>query len=125
MAEERTEPSNWAGDTLLEKTVSYMMMGSIVGMVLLVCIFIPLLLAGMTWALWAEWADGSSQWMRSPARLLGAIWGFLVLACLGVQLISWVTSPEEPETAEESPREERGEPEATDKSPPPPPDVPA
>jgi len=132
VAEERTEPSNWswAGDTLLQKTVSYMMMGSIVGLVFIVCLFVPLALVGMTWGFWEGWADGSSQWMRSPARLLGAIWGFLALACLGVQVISWVTLPEEPETSEESPRKKRGEPagrdpEATDKSPPPPPDVPA
>ncbi|MED5417635.1 MAG: hypothetical protein VYA27_02980, partial [Verrucomicrobiota bacterium] len=130
---------HWAGDTRLEKIILYTVMGSIVGMVVLACIGIPLCLAGMTWAWWQGWADGSSQWMRSPLQLLGATWGFLALACLGVQVISWVTSPEEPGTSEESPREERGEPAgldpeesqrgdtlaASDKSPPPPPDAPA
>ena len=121
--------------TRLEKIILYM----IIGIIVATCIGIPLGLAGMTWAWWQGWADGSSQWMRSPAQLLGATWGFLALACLGVQVISWVTSPEEPETSEESPREERGEPAgrdpeesqrgdtlaASDKSPPPPPDAPA
>ena len=93
---------HWAGDTLLEKIFCYTMMGGIVGMVVLLCICIPLGLAAMTGAWWQGWADGSSQWMRSPAQLLGAIWGFLVLACLGVQVISWVTLPEASESGKES-----------------------
>ncbi len=93
---------HWAGDTLLEKIFCYTMMGSIVGMIVLVCIGIPLSLAAMTWAWWQGWADGSSQWMRSPVPLLGATWGFLALACLGVQVISWVTLLGASETGKES-----------------------
>ena len=78
------------------------MMGIIVGCVVMVCIGIPLGLVAGTWGVWQGWADGSSQWMRSPVPLLGAIWGFLALACLGVQVISWVTLPEASETGKES-----------------------
>ena len=93
---------HWAGETLLEKIFCYTMMGIIVGCVVMVCICIPLGLVAGTWGFWQGWADGSSQWMRSPVPLLGAIWGFLTLACLGVQVISWVTSPEASGTGKES-----------------------
>ena len=93
---------HWAGETLLEKIFCYTMMGSIVCCVVMVCIGIPLGLVAGTWGFWQGWVDGSSQWMRSPVPLLGAIWGFLALACLGVQVISWVTLLGASETGKES-----------------------
>ena len=69
---------------MVGKIFSYMMLGSIVGMVLIVVLLIPLGMTGMTWKFWEEWTGGS-EWIRSPGMMVGATWGFLVLACLGVR----------------------------------------
>ena len=118
-------------------------------LVLISVALIPLLIVlGMivqTWEFWAAWTTGS-EWMRSPGTMIAVVSGFMILACLGIfsarRVSAWkrsfqrfVTSPDEPATAEEGVEEESkeetgrdaGEPlsgdtlAATDNSPPPPP----
>ena len=120
-----------------------------VALIALLLSSIPLLIVlGMivqTWEFWAAWTTGS-EWMRSPGTMIAVVSGFMILACLGIfsarRVSAWkrsfqrfVTSPDEPATAEEGVEEESkeetgrdaGEPlsgdtlAATDNSPPPPP----
>lgn len=60
-------------------------------------LMIPMAMLAATWEFWKAWTGGS-EWMRSPGVMIAVIPGCLSLACVAVQFVSSVTSPDKSET---------------------------
>ena len=56
-------------------------------------LMIPMAMLGATWEFWRTWPSGS-EWMRSPGVIIAVIPIYLGLACMAVQFVSSVTSPD-------------------------------
>ena len=64
-------------------------------------LMIPMAMLAVTWEFCKAWAGGS-EWMRSPGVMIAVIPGCLGLACVAVQFVSSVTSPDKPEIKKKS-----------------------
>lgn len=60
-------------------------------------LMIPMAMLGATWEFWKTWSSGS-EWMRSPSVIIAVIPICLGLACVAVQFVISVTSPDKSET---------------------------
>ena len=67
----------------------------------LLALSVPLVMLTITGFFWEAWAGGS-EWLRSPGGMLAMIAASLVLACVGVRIVSWHFSPEASGTGKES-----------------------
>ena len=61
----------------------------------------PLIMLLIIGFFWQAWADGS-EWLRAPGGMTAVIAASLVLACVGVRIVSWYFSPEASGTGKES-----------------------
>ena len=67
----------------------------------LIPLFVSVLMIGVTVGICFEWANGS-EWLRSPGWVAALIAGSLVLACVGVRVVSLAFSPEASGSGKES-----------------------
>ena len=67
----------------------------------LIPLFVSVLMIGVTVGICFEWANGS-EWLRSPGWVAALFAGSLVLACVGVRLVSLAFSPEASGSGKES-----------------------
>ena len=72
---------------------AYGMLTSFIFVVAFFILLAPLFMLLMTAFLW-EWCSGDSDWLRSPERMVMLVLFSLILACLGVRVISWHFSQE-------------------------------
>ena len=71
-----------------KKTIIYNALDD--GLMALSAPFVMLMITGFFWEAWA----GGSEWLRSPGGMAAVIAASLVLACVGVRIVSWRFSPE-------------------------------
>ena len=69
---------------------------------------VPFVMLMITGFFWEAWADGS-EWLCAPGGMAAVIAASLVLACVGVRIVSWYFSPDEAGTQKESLRDRRSE----------------
>ena len=74
-----------------------------IGLFFLLVPLIMLLITGFFWEAWT----GGSEWLREPDGMAAMIAASLVLACVGVRIVSWHFSPEASGTRKESLWEKR------------------
>ena len=67
----------------------------------LIPLFVPVLMIALTVGICSDWANGS-EWLRSPGWVAALIAGSLVLACVGVRVVSLAFSPEASGSGKES-----------------------
>ena len=67
----------------------------------LIPLFVPVLMIALTVGICSDWVNGS-EWLRSPGWVAALIAGSLVLACVGVRLVSLAFSPEASGSGKES-----------------------
>ena len=72
----------------------------------LLFLLVPLVMLLITGFFWEAWAGGSG-WLSEPDGMAAMIAASLVLACVGVRIVSWHFSPEASGTREESLWEKR------------------
>jgi len=72
---------------------AYGMLTSFIFVVAFFILLAPLFMLLVTGFLW-EWSIGDSDWLRSPERMVTLVLFSLILACLGVRVVSWHFSPE-------------------------------
>ncbi|MDG2400765.1 MAG: hypothetical protein P8M04_09335 [Akkermansiaceae bacterium] len=84
------EPLQWRSFTYFTIVVSFMVP-------VFLLLMIPMAMLAATWEFWKAWTGGS-EWMRSPGVMIAVIPGCLSLACVAVQFVSSVTSPDKSET---------------------------
>ena len=70
----------------------------IIGLLYLLVPLVMLLIIGFLWEAWA----GGSEWLREPGGMTAMTAASLVLACVGVRIVSWHFSPEASGTGKES-----------------------
>ncbi|MDG2400162.1 MAG: hypothetical protein P8M04_06290 [Akkermansiaceae bacterium] len=61
----------------------------------------PLFMLLITGFFWEAWTGGS-EWLRAPGGMAALIAASLILACVGVRIVSWHFSPETPKTGKEN-----------------------
>jgi hypothetical protein len=83
------------------RLLAYGILASFIFSFALLSLLAPLLMLLINAFFWEAWADGS-EWLRSPGWMLAVIAASLVLACVGVRIVSWHFSPEESGTGKES-----------------------
>ena len=69
-------------------------------------LLVPLVMLLITGFFWEAWAGGSG-WLSEPDGIAAMIAASLVLACVGVRIVSWHFSPEASGTRKESLWEKR------------------
>ncbi|MDB4780699.1 hypothetical protein OAG44_01360 [bacterium] len=79
----------WRSLTYCTIVVTFMVLAFLV-------LMIPMAMLGATWEFWKAWTSGS-EWMRSSGVIIAVIPIYLGLACVAVQFVSSVTSPDKPE----------------------------
>ena len=72
----------------------------------LLALLVPLFMLLITGFFWEAWTGGS-EWLRSPDGMAAMIAASLVLACVGVRIVSWYFTPEASTTRKESLWEKR------------------
>lgn len=75
----------------------------IIGLLYLLVPLVMLLITGFFWEAWA----GGSEWLHSTDGMAAVIAASLILACVGVRIVSWHFSPEASGTRKESLWEKR------------------
>jgi membrane protein implicated in regulation of membrane protease activity len=88
------EPLQWRLFTYFTIVISFMVPAFLI-------LMIPMAMLAVTWEFCKAWAGGS-EWMRSPGVMIAVIPGCLGLACVAVQFVSSVTSPDKPEIKKKS-----------------------
>jgi hypothetical protein len=79
----------WRSLTYCTIVVTFMVLAFLV-------LMIPMAMLGATWEFWKAWTSGS-EWIRSSGVIIAVIPIYLGLACVAVQFVSSVTSPDKPE----------------------------
>ena len=74
----------------------------------LLALLVPLFMLLITGFFWEAWAGGS-EWLRAPEGMTAVIAASLILACVGVRIVSWYFSPETSTKRKESLRDRRSE----------------
>ena len=69
-------------------------------------LLVPLVMLLITGFFWEAWAGGS-EWLRAPEGMTAVIAASLILACVGVRIVSWHFSPETSTKRKESLWEKR------------------
>ncbi|MEC9030413.1 MAG: hypothetical protein VYB15_00900 [Planctomycetota bacterium] len=80
---------------------AYGMLTTFILTIALIPLFVSFLMIGVTVGICSAWADGS-EWLRSPGWVAALIAGSLVLACVGVRVVSLAFSPEASGSGKES-----------------------
>ena len=75
----------------------------IIGLLYLLVPLVMLLITGFFWEAWA----GGRDWLRAPGGMTAVIAASLILACLGIRIVSWHFSPETSTKRKESLWEKR------------------
>ena len=75
----------------------------IIGLLFLLAPLVMLLITGFFWEAWAA----GREWLRAPEGMTAVIATSLILACLGVRIVSWHFSPETSTKRKESLWEKR------------------
>jgi hypothetical protein len=75
----------------------------IIGLLHLLVPLVMLLITGFFWEAWA----GGREWLRAPEGMTAVIAASLILACVGVRIVSWHFSPETSTKRKESLWEKR------------------
>ena len=91
------------------RTFAYGMLTSFIFCLAFIFLLAPLFMLLITVAFWEAWTGvegfrGSAQlgeWLRAPGGMAALIATSLILACVGVWVVSWHFSPETPKTGKE------------------------
>ena len=88
------------------RTFAYGILASFILCIAFFFLLAPLVMLLITAFFWEAWTDGS-EWLRAPGGMAAVIAASLVLACVGVRIVSWHFSPEASGTGKESLWEKR------------------
>ena len=83
------------------RTFAYGILATFILTFALIPLFVSVSMIAVTVGICFEWANGS-EWLRSPGWVAALIAGSLVLACVGVRLVSLAFSPEASGSGKES-----------------------
>ncbi len=83
------------------RAFAYGMLATFFLIIGLLHLLVPLVMLLITGFLWEAWTGGS-EWLREPDGMAAMIAASLVLACVGVRIVSWHFSPEASGTRKES-----------------------
>ena len=97
IARQRELGDRLEGLPAVTRIFAYGMLTSFIFVVAFFILLAPLFMLLMTGFFW-EWVNGDSDWLRSPERMVTLVLAFLILACLGVRVVSWHFSPEAKKT---------------------------
>lgn len=75
------------------RTFAYGILASFILSLAGITLLAPLVMLLITGFFWEAWAGGS-EWLRAPGGMAALIAASLVLACVGVRIVSWHFSPE-------------------------------
>lgn len=81
----------------ITKIFAYGMLTSFIFVIAFIFLLAPLFMLLITAFFWEAWIDGS-EWLREPSGMAVLIAASLILACLGVRIVSWYFSPKTPKT---------------------------
>ena len=84
------------------RTFAYGMLTSFIFCLAFVFLLAPLFMLLFTGLFWEAWASDSEWWLRAPSVMTALIATSLILACVGVWVVSWHFSPETPKTGKEN-----------------------
>ena len=84
------------------RTFVYGMLTSFIFCLAFIFLLAPLFMLLFTGLFWEAWASDSEWWLRAPGVMTALIATSLILACVGVWVVSWHFSPETPKTGKEN-----------------------
>ena len=88
------------------RTFAYGILTSFILCFAFIFLLVPLFMLLITGFFWEAWAGGS-EWLRAPEGMTAVIAASLILACVGVRIVSWHFSPETSTKRKESLWEKR------------------